>query len=125
MKLSVLAFAVLLFSQQQQQQQVPRGRIEGTVLREGTTEPVSGAKITIIRVNAAGTPVPTAGTINTYLINPSANVPLPPGPNPNAPPPPAGQQPPAQPAPIPTVTTDRSGKFVVPDLEEGTYRLAV
>lgn len=125
MKLSILAFAILLFSQQQQQQ-VPRGRIEGTVLREGTTEPVSGAKITVIRVNAQGTPVPTAGTINTYLINPSPNVPLPPGPNPNAPPPPAGQQPPAaQPAPIPTVTTDRSGKFVVPDLEEGTYRLAV
>jgi hypothetical protein len=75
MKLSILAFAVLLFSQQQQQQ-VPRGRIEGTVLREGTTEPVSGAKITVIRVNAAGTPVPTAGTINTYLINPSPNVPV-------------------------------------------------
>lgn len=125
MKFSALALAFLLLPQQQQQQAPPRGRIEGTVLREGTTEPVAGAKVTLTRVNAAGAPTPTAGTINTYLINPTANVPLPPGPAPNAPPPPAGQQQPPQPPPIPAVITDRSGKFVIPDLAEGTYHLAV
>jgi hypothetical protein len=111
----------------QQQPQVVPGRIEGTVLREGTTEPVAGAKVTVTRVNAQGAAVPIAGTINTFLINPTANVPFPPGPNPAGPP--AGATPPPppppQPPPIPPVTTDRSGKFIVADLEEGTYRVAV
>ena len=121
MKLSVLSLAVLFLAQQQPQ--TVRGRIEGSVLRENTTEPVSGARITLTRVNAAGAAVPTAGTLNTFLINPTPNVPPAPGPAPNAPPPP--NQPPPQAEPIPPVTTDRSGKFVVPDLDEGTYRLAV
>lgn len=128
MKLIALTFGILLLIQQQQPQTV-RGRIEGTVLREGTTEPVAGARVTVTRVNAStGAALPTAGTIGTYLINPTANVPLPPAPGP--PPPGAGApgappaQPPLQPLPVPPVITDRSGKFVVPDLEEGTYRVA-
>jgi 5-hydroxyisourate hydrolase-like protein (transthyretin family) len=114
-------------AQQQSAPQTIKGRIEGTVLREGTTEPVAGAKVTVTRVNAQGAAVPVAGTLNTFLINPTANVPFPPGPNPNGPPP--GQTPPPpplpQPPPIPSVITDRGGKFVVPDLDEGTYRVAV
>jgi len=114
-------------AQQQPQAVTPKGRMEGTVLREGTTEPVSGAKVTVTRLNAQGAAVPVAGTVNTFLINPTANVPFPPGPNPNGPP--AGQTPPPppapQPPPIPSVLTDRAGKFVVPDLDEGTYRIAV
>src|SRR5262249_51601108 len=43
-------------------------------------------------------------------------------PGPGAPPLP---QQPVQPPPIPAVTTDRDGKFVVSDLEEGSYRIAV
>src|SRR5262245_21746520 len=121
MKLSVLTLAVLFLAQQQPQ--TVRGRIEGTVLRENTTEPVSGARITVTRVNAAGAAVPTAGGLGNFLINPTPNVPPAPGPAPNAPPPP--NPPPPQPEPIPPVTTDRSGKFVVPDLDEGTYRVAV
>jgi hypothetical protein len=127
MKLSALTFAVLLLAQQQPQQQQPqaaRGRIEGTVLRENTMEGVSGARVTVTRVNAStGAALPVAGTIQTFLINPSTNVPPAPGPAPNAPPPP--NPPPPQPAPIPPATTDRAGKFVVPDLEPGAYRVAV
>jgi hypothetical protein len=118
--------------QQPPQTPVARGKMEGTVLREGTAEPVSGAKVTVSQVNAStGAVLPTAGTINTFLINPTPNVGLPggppvPGPGPGAPtlgaPP---QQQPVQPAPIPTVTTDKDGKFLVPDLDEGSYRIVV
>jgi hypothetical protein len=128
--LTFVALATLASSTLAQQQPAPstvKGRMEGTVLREGTTEPVAGAKVTVTRVNAQGAAVPTAGTLNTFLINPTANVPFPPGPNPAGPPP--GQTPPppppVQPPPIPSVLTDRGGKFVVPDLDEGTYRIAV
>jgi len=126
MKLLALTFALLLLPQQQPQTPVVKGKMEGMVLREGTTDPVTGAKVTVTRVNAStGATLPTAGTINTFLINPSPNVGLPgiQGPAPNAAGP--GTPPPVQPAPIPTVTTDRDGKFVVPDLEEGSYRLVV
>src|ERR1044072_5837150 len=117
MKLSILTLAFVLLSQQPQTP-VARGRMEGTVLREGTTEPISGARVTVVRVNAStGALLPTAGTINTFLINPTPNVNLPPGPPPGGAPPPApGQQPPVQPPPIPTANTDRDGKFVVTDL---------
>lgn len=123
----IATLASFALAQQQPQSVIVKGRMEGTVLREGTTEPVSGAKVTVTRVNAQGAAVPVAGTINTFLINPTANVPFPPGPNPNGPPP--GQTPPPppppQPPPIPSVLTDRAGKFAVPDLDEGTYRVAV
>jgi len=121
MKHTALTFAILVLAQQQPQ--TVRGRIEGTVLREGTTEPLSGAKVTVTRVNAStGAALPTAGTITTYLINPSPNVPLPPAPPAAGAP---GGPPPSQPLPIPPAMTDRSGRFVVPDLDEGTYRVVV
>jgi hypothetical protein len=130
MKLIALAFAFLLLPQQQPQAPVVHGKMEGTVLREGTTEPVSGAKVTVTRVNAStGATLPTAGTINTFLINPTPNVGLPglQGPPPGAagPAQQAPPQQPVQPPPIPTITTDHDGKFVVPDLDEGSYRLVV
>ena len=107
----------------QQQPQTVKGRMEGTVLREGTAEPIYGAKVTVTRVNpATGANVPTAGTLNTYLINPNPNVPLPPAPAAGGP---AGGPAPVQPLPIPAVLTDRAGKFIVPDLDEGAYRIAV
>src|SRR6185369_2513698 len=129
MKLIALTFALLLLPQQQPQAPVVHGRMEGTGLRENTSDPVPGAKGTVTRVNAStGAALPTAGTINTFLINPTPTVGLPGGP----PPPGAGgpataapPQQPVQPPPVPTVTTDHDGKFVVPDLDEGSYRLVV
>src|SRR5215471_20329515 len=129
MRLIALTLAFLLMPQQQPPAPVVHGKMEGTVLREGTTEPVAGAKVTVTRVNAStGAALPTAGTINTFLINPTPNVGLPGGPPPpgaGGPAPAAPPQQPVQPPPIPTVTTDHDGKFVVPDLDEGSYRLVV
>ena len=57
-----MALALLLLPQQSQQP--GQARIEGTVLREGSTEPVSGAKVTVTHVNGAtGIATPTAGTL--------------------------------------------------------------
>jgi len=91
-----------------------RARIEGTVLRIGSNEPISGAKVTITAVNlATGANVQTAGALVGIGLNSPA-----PGGFPTA----SAQ---ALPLPIPVVMTDRDGKFVVPELEEGTYRIAV
>jgi hypothetical protein len=46
-----MALALLLLPQQSQQP--GQARIEGTVLGEGSTAPVSGAKVTVTRVNGA------------------------------------------------------------------------
>jgi protocatechuate 3,4-dioxygenase beta subunit len=114
-----------------QTQQVARSRIEGVVVQAGTTppQPVVGARISLTKVNAAtGANVPTAGRTSGVLINAAGSTPflgtaawvlspVPGGPF----------GPPTQEAapPIPTVTTDQSGRFVVPDLDEGSYRLLV
>ena len=114
-----------------QTQQVARSRIEGVVVQAGTTppQPVVGARITLTRVNAAtGANVLTTGRASGVLMNAAGFTPflgtaawaLPPVPG-------APVAPPTQEAapPIPPVTTDQSGRFVVPDLDEGSYRLLV
>ena len=113
-----------------QTQQAARGRIEGVVVQAGTSppQPVVGARITVTKVNASTgatflVPGRTGGTsLTTGGITPFPGMA------------PAGQRggatPPGPPVqqtalPIPPVTTDRGGKFVVPDLDEGAYRLLV
>lgn len=125
MKLTVAFSALLLL--QQQQPQIVLGRIEGTVLRAGSNEPISGARVTVVRVNAStGAPVQTAGTITSSSFGnaPAAMPQLPgTGTGPFATPlPPPG---PLPPPPIPPVITERDGKFVVPGLEEGAYRVSI
>jgi 5-hydroxyisourate hydrolase-like protein (transthyretin family) len=121
---ATLAFLLLV---PQQPAPPATGRIEGTVLRSETMEPVSGAKITVIRVNAVtGAALPVLGTSGGGgLGGPSAPLPpLPGAPGPNGQPGPVPSGPPP-PSAIPPVTTDRDGKFVVTKLEEGSYRVAV
>ena len=113
-----------------QTQQAARGRIEGVVVQAGTTplRPVVGARITVTKVNAAtGANFLVAGKMSGTWLNtgltPFPGTPawgqalLPPG-MPIGPPQEAA-------LPVPPVTTDRSGRFLVPDLEEGSYRLLV
>jgi len=126
MKPALLLAALLLV--QQQQPQTALGRIEGTVLRAGSTEPVSGARVTVVRVNAStGAFVQTTGTIQSSSFSGTTNAQMPAvpgtGTGPFAQPlPPPG---PFPPEPIPAVTTGRDGKFVVLNLEEGAYRVSI
>jgi len=118
MKLSVLSLVLLLLTQQRPS--VPRGQIEGTVLHVGSTEPVSGAIVTVIRVNGAtGEAIRTAAALSGNFTTGGINAPLPQAPSPR----PTGAA--AAPQPITPVTTGRDGKFLVPDLDEGTYRILV
>jgi hypothetical protein len=118
MKLIVLSLAVLLFAQQGPS--TTRGQIEGAVFHVGSAEPISGASVTVIRVNAAtGDAIRTAAVLNGNFTTGGINAPLPQAP------PPRGTGAAAPPLPIPPVTTGRDGKFLVPDLDEGTYRILV
>jgi hypothetical protein len=126
MKLT-LALAALLLLQQPQPQTV-LGRIEGTVLRAGSTEPVSGARVTVVRVTAAtGAFVPVAGNLTSSSFSGSTNVALPAVPGDGRGPfiQPLPAPGPFPPPPIPAVTTERDGRFVVPNLEEGGYRVTI
>jgi hypothetical protein len=135
MKLSVITTVLLplllrtpAFSQTQQ---AARGRIEGIVVQANTTppQPLVGARITVTRVNAAtGANFLVSGKTSGVMIMPTGVTPFPGQPQWTlaAPPglPSALSNLEAAP-PIPPVTTDRSGRFVVPDLDEGSYRLVV
>jgi hypothetical protein len=110
----------------------PRGRIEGVVLQSGgaSPQPVAGARVGVVKVNGAtGSSLAVPGrTIGTSITDPATTpfpgLPaadqrgglggIPPGP----PPGPTA-------LPIPIVTTERDGRFVVPNLEEGSYRITV
>jgi hypothetical protein len=113
---------------------VAKGRIEGIVLQAGgaAPQPVVGARITVTKVNGATgatlqIPGRTGGTsINTDFGNARFPGMPEPGQRGGGAPPPALPGPPQQTAlPIPTVTTDRAGSFVVPDLDEGSYRILI
>jgi hypothetical protein len=113
-----------------QTQQAARGRIEGNVVQAGTTppQPMVGARITVTRVNAAtNANFQVAGRVSITYMNAAGLTPFPGMPAWTLPAfpgtPPATIQDTAP--PIPPVTTDKSGRFVVPDLEEGSYRLLV
>ena len=133
MKSRLLALIVVFIPQlavaQVQQPEAPKGRIEGAVLRAGTNEPITGIRITLTRSNQATGAALGGGAIISMS---TSAVGLPP-PLPTIPPtgargaataPPPPPSPPPPPA-IPSVITDREGKFVIPDLEAGSYRLTV
>src|SRR5262245_32396987 len=85
------------------QQQTPKGSIEGVVIRAGTGQPVSSARVTLTRQGRGG-PLPVFdGTL------PPAGVPVGPGPA----------------TPPPTASTDDSGKFIFQNLDAGSYTLRV
>ena len=118
MKLSVLTLVLLVLTQQRPS--TTRGQIEGTVLHVGSMEPISGASVTAIRVNGAtGEAIRTAAALNGNFTTGGINAPLPQAPSPRTP----GAA--VAPLPIPPVTTSREGKFLVPDLDEGSYRILV
>jgi hypothetical protein len=134
LKLRSLALLVVFLPQLAvatfQQPDPPKGRIEGTVLRTGTNEPITGIRVTLTRGNQPTGAALGGGTIISFAAS-AAGVPnaplstIPPTPARGAatapPPPPSPPTPPA----IPSVITDREGKFVIPDLEAGSYRLTV
>jgi hypothetical protein len=114
-----------------QTQSSARSRIDGVVVQAGTTpaQPVVGARISLTKVNAStGANVPISGRASSVLVNMSGFTPFLGTPAWTLPPVPGGPvAPPTQETapPIPPVTTDQSGRFVVPDLDEGSYRLLV
>ena len=130
---------VLIFLSQSAQFPDARGRIEGVVLQAGGTapQPVVGARITVTKVNGAtganlpirgGTPCPSIAESNF------GNIPFPGMPSGLQIIQADGQPRPAVPAvtpapqttvPVPSVTTDGDGRFVVPDLEAGAYRVLI
>ena len=111
----------------------PTARIEGTVLQAGAVvpQPVVGARVIVTRVNGTtGANLPVRGGVNAPSVAGEPGVsgvfPGMPGTMGALPQLPAGPLPtPTFVLPIPSVTTGSDGKFVVPDLEEGTYRLLI
>ena len=123
------ALASLLFLQLQTapapgtQQPVPKGSIEGIVVRIGTAEAIPAARVTLTKVQAPITALPTAPPLPPGAPAAGANVisitqaaTAPPA-LPGFPPPP--------PASIPAANTDSDGKFLFKDLEPGSYRINV
>jgi hypothetical protein len=109
-----------------QQAEAPKGRIEGTILKSGTNEPITGIRVTLTRGNQ-----PTGGGVGGGMIismststsgPPPASIPATPAARGAGPAP--APLPPPLPA-IPSVITDREGKFVIPDLDAGSYRLTI
>jgi hypothetical protein len=127
-----LIAAALVFSQPQAPARAATGRIEGVVLQAGTAapQPIGGARISVTKVNSAtgvtfqvpgrteGTSISNFGA-STFPGMPAAGQR---GPTPGTatPPPPAPTA-----LPVPPVTTDRDGRFAIPNLEEGSYRIRI
>lgn len=109
----------------------PSGRIEGTVFRSGSNEPLRGARVTLTRINSStGSPINVVGGGTSSSINSPGNPTPTPGVNISGRggaalvPSPA----PATPAdllPIAPVVTDSQGHFALTELEPGAYRLAI
>lgn len=107
--------------------QAPKGRIEGTVLKTGTNEPLVGVRVTLTRASQTGpSPSGPAGVIGVSISTSGNAPPLPPtaAPGRGAAPATLPTAPPPPPA-IPSVVTDREGKFVIADLDAGSYRLLI
>jgi protocatechuate 3,4-dioxygenase beta subunit len=85
---------LVLFLHPPAQQQVRKGRIEGYVLRFGTSEPLASARVTIRRTEGAG------------------QIPLPP------------QEPERGPEAPQAITTDSQGRFIIENLDPGSYELS-
>jgi hypothetical protein len=102
------------------QQQAPRARVEGVVLRAGSTEPVVGARVTLARPGELNTSTSSSTTgagssVNLFQVPP---VPAPTGTSPATP---AA----IPPLPIAPVLSDNAGKFAFSEVEAGTFRLFV
>jgi hypothetical protein len=126
---TVAAIGLLLVSHavtSMQGQQAARGRIEGVVLQAGsvTPQPVAGARVGVVKVNGAtGAILTIPGRTTGTSLGDNAPFPGMQGQRGAAPPPPVSS---AQlTLPIPIVTTARDGRFVIPNLEEGAYRISV
>lgn len=117
----LLSAALVLLQLQpvQSQQQPPRGRIEGTILRAGSNEPLAGARVTLSRPGEANRSTNTSNTGPGNSIN---LFPVPPVPTGTGV---ASAPPGIPPMPIPPVITDRSGRFSFSDLDAGTFLLSV
>jgi hypothetical protein len=112
MSRSLIALTLLLILQAAPRAQVAPGAasIEGVVIRAGTTEPLAGARVTLAPVTGvssalATSPVVTGATgglpAEAALVTVSGNVA----------------------SPIPSVTTDASGRFSFQNLAAGLYSL--
>jgi Carboxypeptidase regulatory-like domain len=85
------------------QQQTPKASIEGVVIRAGTGQPVSSARVTLTRQGRGGVAPLGNGTLQ-----------------------PAGTRgAPVAGTPPPTTSTDDSGKFIFQNLDAGSYTLRV
>src|SRR5262245_4358156 len=117
LKLRLLAPALVFVSQTviafAQQSEPAKGRIEGTVLRTGTNEPIAGMRVTLTRATQ-GQPGGLGGGIISLSTSTVGTPPPPTIPATaarGAAPAPVPQGPPPLPT-IPSVTTDREGKFL-------------
>src|SRR5262249_18035879 len=85
------------------QQQTPKASIEGVVIRAGTGQPVSSARVTLTRQGRSGVAPLGNGTLQ-----------------------PSGTRgAPVAGTPPPTTSTDDSGKFIFQNLDAGSYTLRV
>jgi hypothetical protein len=107
----------------------PTGRIEGTIYRSGSNEPLRGARVTLTRINAStGSPINAVGGGIATSINSPGNptsIPAISFSNSGARPAPSGQPTPPEPLPIPPVLTDSQGHFALTELESGPYRISI
>jgi hypothetical protein len=119
---SAALVAVVLLQLSAGAPQLPQGRVEGTVLRAGSNEPLTGVRVVLARPSD----LPSGGSTTTTGAGSSINLYAPPAvPRPTAagaPAPPAQSLPPP---PIPPATTGEGGKFTFSALEAGTYRLSI
>ena len=131
----VVSLAVFMLTSTRQAGQAPSppgpatGRIEGTVFRSGSNEPLRGARVTLTRMNAStGNAVNVVGAGTSFSINsPGSTTPVP-GlsfPGRGSVPPPPGAPSPSDPLPIPPVITDTQGRFALTELEPGAYRISI
>jgi hypothetical protein len=109
--LGVLLLTTTLGTILAQQPGVTKSSISGSVVQVGSGEAIAGARVAVVRVATPGA-----------------------SPSPPPPPPPGLQSPgnagatgpvPRTPAALPTVTTEGDGKFLVKDLDPGSYRIQI
>jgi hypothetical protein len=125
LKLKALALSLLLLCSNLAvalvpQSVVPKARIEGTIFKAGTRDPLSGVQVKLSRVSNYTGPIAGPGGVLSASFSASGPPPPLPGNRGGS----APTVPQALPA-IPTVVTDRDGKFLFPDLDAGPYRLYV
>lgn len=100
-----------------QQPIVQKGQISGTVFKTGTTQPVAGALVALTRINAAtGAVIPSESVRAVSTSGNGADLPTPTA---------TAAASPQTPVAIPPTIADRDGKFLLPELDAGVYRLVV